>query len=268
MTRRFFHPARAFTLVELMVVVAIIATLLAILLPSLGKARGHARTVIGLANQRSIGQALFSYSQSHRDSLPIGYINTPGIATDWSILLDAMLTDRPSTYAGFFAGYGGDEVSWTLPVFRDPNAALEGGRIHYSSHPVLIPDITPSGWPTKKPFRTVDLTRTDRLPLVFDAAQSPALGGKSYSTAWNLDNLGWTNGSSVVYYNAGASDNADPIERAGPNADGHTQFEGGGDIRYRQDNDTKANVLFADSHAASVAQGEIRKGDIRPDRLN
>lgn len=250
-----------------MVVVAIIATLIAILLPSLGNARSHARTVYGLANQRQIGQAIFSYSHSYRDSLPVGYLNTPGIATDWSVLLDAMLTNRPSTYGEFFAGYNGDEVGWTLGIFRDPNAGLEGGRVHYSSHPVLIPDVTPSGWPTHRPYRTGDLSRTDRMPLVFDAAQSPSLGGKSYATAWGLDSIGWTSGASVVYYTAGASDNTDPIDRAGPNADGHLQFEGGGDIRYRQEGGKKANVLFADSHAATVADDAIRKGDIRPDPL-
>jgi prepilin-type N-terminal cleavage/methylation domain-containing protein len=52
---------RGFTLIELLVVVAIIAVLIAILLPSLGRAREQSKTVKCAANLRSIYQAVTIY---------------------------------------------------------------------------------------------------------------------------------------------------------------------------------------------------------------
>lgn len=53
---------RGFTLIELLVVVAIIAVLVAILLPSLGRAREEARKIKCLSFLRTLGQVNLSYS--------------------------------------------------------------------------------------------------------------------------------------------------------------------------------------------------------------
>src|SRR3954464_12741174 len=63
---------RAFTLVELLVVIGIIALLISILLPSLSKARESAKRTQCLSNLRTINQMLVMYSLNYKDLVPLG----------------------------------------------------------------------------------------------------------------------------------------------------------------------------------------------------
>lgn len=60
----------AFTLVELLVVIGIIALLIGILFPVLGKARNAGKTAVCLSNIRSLGTSAISYSSDHDRRLP------------------------------------------------------------------------------------------------------------------------------------------------------------------------------------------------------
>ena len=62
--------ARAFTLVELLVVIGIIAVLIGILLPALNKARESSKRTSCLANLRTLGQAMLLYCNNAKDRLP------------------------------------------------------------------------------------------------------------------------------------------------------------------------------------------------------
>lgn len=61
---------RGFTLIEVLVVVAIIALLVAILLPSLSAARRQAKTTACAVNLRTISQALIFYLEANQDVIP------------------------------------------------------------------------------------------------------------------------------------------------------------------------------------------------------
>jgi prepilin-type N-terminal cleavage/methylation domain-containing protein/prepilin-type processing-associated H-X9-DG protein len=61
---------RAFTLVELLVVIGIIAILVAILLPALQKARDQSLRTKCAAHLRNVGQSIYIYATDHKNKLP------------------------------------------------------------------------------------------------------------------------------------------------------------------------------------------------------
>ncbi len=126
------HKARAFTLVELLVVIGIVSTLVAILLPALTKARQAAQTTACASNVRQIGLAAIMYATQNRGNLPYEFVDsTTSGGTDQSphalaALRDAKLMGQFGTRRVYFKdGVFFQDFIAIIPLLRCPAETID-----------------------------------------------------------------------------------------------------------------------------------------------
>ncbi|GMU25005.1 MAG: hypothetical protein AMXMBFR13_50760 [Phycisphaerae bacterium] len=100
MSHQIARGDRAFTLIEILVVVAIIALLVAILLPSLRNARELSRAVVCGTHEDSIFKGAMMYAQGNADRLPFfGWKDNPNAAEWWITQIARTIGNQFDIYA-------------------------------------------------------------------------------------------------------------------------------------------------------------------------
>ena len=132
-----FRMARGFTLVELLVVLAIIALLAALLLPVLGAAKEKARRITCTSNLRQINLGIRMYSEDANDTSPFTQ-TTNRIVNYYKTLVQSYvgLPGPPSPQDKLFACPADTFRYWTkggVGVFS-PTGRHESARQYYSSY--------------------------------------------------------------------------------------------------------------------------------------
>ena len=167
---------RGFTLIELLVVVAIIALLIAILLPSLSRARELANRSACAANARGVMQSCVVYAAENNDLFPLVVIPTNGNGTTYLLANDA---SGPSGGVSTSATTADDALSQYYtgsPTYR--------GNIPASMWIlVLKQQVAPKGFICRAdPFDSGPAAQTDSGGRTYDNFQS--FSQLSYSFAY------------------------------------------------------------------------------------
>jgi prepilin-type N-terminal cleavage/methylation domain-containing protein len=181
-------PPRGFTLVELLVVIGIIAVLIGILLPVLGRAREQANKASCMAAIRNLGQLIAIYRVDFKDSYPYGRYTTnnappaPGGNLDdgqdttsnrntlvwWSVLRKYM-----KGRSGNWDNAVGQQYERYMKAFNCPTAQNRDAGNDFGCNPAIMPDREVSGDPTQRIPATLI---NSGLQILGTVVHVPALG--------------------------------------------------------------------------------------------
>ncbi len=117
---------RAFTLIELLIVIAIIAILAAILFPVFAQAREKARQATCTSNMKQIGLAILMYATDYDEMLPWGASNSGAVTTTWYDLAEPYVKVGASGF-GFQVAGGVQRPFYACPSFANQEVPMQPG---------------------------------------------------------------------------------------------------------------------------------------------
>jgi prepilin-type N-terminal cleavage/methylation domain-containing protein len=211
---------RGFTLIELMVVIAIIAILVALLFPAFARARYMARNVQCLTDKRSIVQGMILYAVDNKGRFPTGtsgccYMNPKD---QMQSIVQTIVTECGIPY-----GYW--ECAVTKPSLTARNDSIRPQVQPYNGYNKFYTGNNICYWVERGGSGTVASPRPwDNVWSSYTLDQQPS--NVIFSDQFNMDGAGNVSGSHHYFAGAIARSNV-------ACADGHAESRGPSEIRVR-----------------------------------
>ncbi len=232
-------PIRAFTLVELLVVIGIISVLIAMLLPALNKARESAQRISCASNLRQVAMAWIAYTSDYKGVLPLVSANrwdSSIPAADnylWPSMLKPYVNDKTPNYLPYRPSDGVNPHG----VFECPGFTNISSAASYVTYAMPLYGVGGAyGWSWAPAYRrTVQIKEPAERLLFADSlapvSQRPASG----------ELRGW------YYLNMPGSTPTPPVG----------DFSAQSYVAYRHGH--LANVAFCDGHVSAMSWEQLER---------
>lgn len=249
-THRHVRDRHGFTLVELLVVVAIISLLVALLVPALSRAKATSVSTQCLTNLRGLDQMLIMYTNEYESQTPCIYwfwnsgAQSPGVMGSLQAYDEAVPIDST-----------GGTPNWATVQKIYKNRLCPANKLPctgwnyttYSFNDGVFASQAPLNFPLKK---LNSITRPSEIIAMGDAPQFFPPGNYTW---WDFNQPPFTQanlgGGVTGGGSAGVSGNTDG---SGPTGLRYRHFEGLGN-----QSDCVGNVNFVDGHAESIKYGKL-----------
>jgi prepilin-type N-terminal cleavage/methylation domain-containing protein/prepilin-type processing-associated H-X9-DG protein len=241
---RNFHQSRrrAFTLIELIIVIGIIAILAGLIVPALARAKEKSRSIKCVSNERQIGVGFELYLQDNQ-YYPPG--RQQGV-TEWDLCI--------GTYEGGSSDVTSQDARTALfacPSVKIPN---HGKQVNFSANPNVCREVTKD----KGPASEDEIKRPTETIVIADSIQYSS-DGDSHAILWGVVGSKGT----AVYWNDGEPSNAESPIQVSDDLDKVTDVNDptAANFRFRHGSGY-ANGLFADGHVSHLPKGKVRDKEL------
>jgi len=170
---------RAFTLIEMLVVIAILAMLASLIVPAVNVALQKGQETKCLANLRSMGQAVQLYLVEHEGRFPPALVSSGEQSKGWDFFISGSAENQQVEPGWIWQDYGSNQVL-QCPTFRGSDNWQGESFTGYNYNASYL-----GGMQTERRGRVIQSIPSSRIAQVRNPAQCALFGDGEYSGGAN-----------------------------------------------------------------------------------